>query len=83
MFFATFASTVALGVTVDDKTKGTNNCMGVTELLLSLSVAGKPSFCSLYLVNTFATPSDNIYNASRYCNRRARKFEPHRGVTLK
>lgn len=40
MFFATFASTVALGVVVDDKATGTNNCMGVTELLLSLSIAG-------------------------------------------
>lgn len=40
MFFATFASTVALGVVVDDRAKGTNKCMGVTELVLSLAIAG-------------------------------------------
>eukprot|EP00040_Diaphanoeca_grandis_P044284 m.11882 g.11882 ORF g.11882 m.11882 type:complete len:627 (-) comp9031_c0_seq1:459-2339(-) len=40
MFFATFASTVALGVVVDDAATGTNKCMGVTELVLSLSIAG-------------------------------------------
>jgi hypothetical protein len=40
MFFATFASTVALGVVVDDREKGTNKCMGVTELVMSLAIAG-------------------------------------------
>lgn len=40
MFFATFASTVALGVVVDDRGKGTNKCMGVTELVMSLAIAG-------------------------------------------